>query len=104
MQGVWMLDRGVGAACGSDKVGSSCSRPRRGAGVVVWWGAGFTEESVGRRPPCYRRLKIDLRIIIYLSISNTTYLHVNFDPCHTSFFSANPEKLQLLPHDDPKFG
>ena len=28
----------VGAACSPDKVGSSRSRPRRGAGVAVWWG------------------------------------------------------------------
>jgi len=26
---------------------------------------------------------------------------LDFDPRHTSFFSANPEELQLLPHDDP---
>ena len=63
MQGIWMLDRGVGAACGSDKVGSSCSCPRRGAGVVVWWGAGFTEESVGRRPPCYRLYGKDIHAL-----------------------------------------
>ena len=49
-----MVNQEVRAACGSDKVGSLWSRPRRGAGVAVRWGAGFTEESVGRRPPCYR--------------------------------------------------
>ena len=49
-----MVGQRVGAACSPDKVGSSRSRPRRGAGVPVRWGAGFTKDSVGRRPPCYR--------------------------------------------------
>ena len=53
MEGNEMAGQRVGAACSPEKVGSSKSRLRRGAGVAVRWGAGFKEESVGRRPPCY---------------------------------------------------
>ena len=48
-----MVGQRVGAACSPDKVGSSRSRLQRGAGVPVRWGAGFTEESVGRDTLCY---------------------------------------------------
>ena len=56
-----MVGQRVGDACSPDKVGSSRSRPRRGSGVAVWWGAGFTEESVGRRPPPHSHTGAPLR-------------------------------------------
>ena len=42
----------VGAACGTDKVGSSWSRPLRGIDVVLWCGGRLNGKERCKASPC----------------------------------------------------
>ena len=45
----------VGAACGTDKVGSYRSRPLRGIGVVLWCEGGLNGEGRWKASPYFHR-------------------------------------------------